>query len=176
VSFREAYRPVRTSIPGGDPIANRHKWRIDHESLETWQTKELSKFSLNFLFFFNWNNLFHYLHLMAVVTELSKCICFEKKSLFKQCIFIFLNVSIQQPNFLVVTWRGIFGDRVVHPGSKYSCINTWIHATFPEFLEPSGHPYWPKLVTSFQVLPLAKSFFWNGMETVIGLYANTILW
>jgi hypothetical protein len=39
------------STKGGNPVANHHKWRIGHESVETCQTKELSNFALNFLIF-----------------------------------------------------------------------------------------------------------------------------
>jgi hypothetical protein len=78
---RSPGRPVRSqdTIPMvGNPVANRHKWRIGHESVATRQTKELSNFALNFLFFFNCTNLFHYLRLMAAGTEWSKFTCFEK--------------------------------------------------------------------------------------------------
>jgi hypothetical protein len=53
----------------GNPVAKRHKWRIGHENVAFCQIKELSNFALNFLMFFNLTNLFHYLRLMAVVTE-----------------------------------------------------------------------------------------------------------
>jgi hypothetical protein len=35
----------------GNAVANRHKWRIGHESAATCQTKELSNFTLDFLIF-----------------------------------------------------------------------------------------------------------------------------
>jgi hypothetical protein len=35
----------------GNPVTNRHNWQIGHESVVTFQTKELSNFALNFLIF-----------------------------------------------------------------------------------------------------------------------------
>jgi hypothetical protein len=44
-----------------------------------------------------------------------------------QCILIFcFYFLIEQPNFLVFTWCGEFGDRVAHPGSK-SCKRRFCH-------------------------------------------------
>jgi hypothetical protein len=70
----------------------------------TCQTKELSNVALNFIIFFNWLDLFHYLLLMAVVTEQTKFTCFEKTC----SNGVFLKFSIEQPNFLVFTWCGKF--------------------------------------------------------------------
>jgi hypothetical protein len=35
----------------GNYVANRHEWRIGHESVATCKTKELSNFAFNFQFF-----------------------------------------------------------------------------------------------------------------------------
>jgi hypothetical protein len=112
----------RCSARVGNPVANRHKWR--HWPWKCGDTANISatcrrtvKFRIKFSNFLNWTtvSLFASNNSWNWVTKMHMF----WKNLLKQCYFNnFFQFSIEQPNFLVFTWCGEFGDRVVHPACR----------------------------------------------------------